>query len=131
MFSAVLIVLLLIGRGFSQCYTDSACGGTAIAATDQRACCVGTDNGLSYNDGTSCNLCIGNYTVIGGDIVKFNPAVHGFLRDAYSVSEGDRLDASFQLNVKGTTQFSGALVVSGLITAAADGTASKTLCSFI
>ena len=61
MFSAVLIVLLLIGRGSSQCYTVSACAGTAIAATDQRGCCVGTDNGLSYNDGTTCNMCIGIY----------------------------------------------------------------------
>ena len=93
---------------------------------------MGTDNGLSYNDGTTCNLCIGNYTVIGGDVViiLFNPAVHGFLRVAHSVSEGDRLDTSFQLNVKGTTQFGG-LVVAGLITATADGTASKTLCSFV
>ena len=70
MFSAVFIVLLLIGRGSSQCFTNSDCTGTAIAATDQRGCCVGTDNGLSFNDESSCNLCIGiSYTVIGGDIV--------------------------------------------------------------
>ena len=59
MFSAVFIVLLLIVRGSSQCFTNSVCTGTAIAATDQKGCCVGTDNGLSYNDGTTCNLCIG------------------------------------------------------------------------
>ena len=73
------------------------------------------------------------YTVIGGDniiIILLYPAVHGFIRVAHSVSEGDRLDTSFQLNVKGTTQFGG-LVVAGLITATADGTASKTLCSFV
>ena len=39
--------------------------------------------------------------------------------------EGERLDTMFQLNVKGTTQFGSGLVVSGAITAAADGTASK------
>ena len=57
------------------------------------------------------------HIVIGGDIedVTLYPAVHGFLRVAYSVSEGDRLDASFQLNVKGTTQFGDALVLTGLI----------------
>ena len=64
-------------------------------------------------------------------LLLFNPAVHGFLRDAYSVSEGGRLDTMFQLNVKGRTQFGGTPVVTGIITATADGTASKALCSFI
>ena len=41
------------------------------------------------------------------------------------MEEGRRLDTSFEFNVKGTTQFGGGLVVTGLITAAADGTASK------
>ena len=39
--------------------------------------------------------------------------------------EDERLDTMFQLNVKGTTQFGGALVVAGVITATADGTAGK------
>ena len=39
--------------------------------------------------------------------------------------EDERLDTMFQLNVKGMTQFGGALVVTGLITATADGTAGK------
>ena len=51
--------------------------------------------------------------------------VHGFLRTEYNVTEGGRLDAVFQLNVKGTTQLGSGLVVSGTITAPADGTASK------
>ena len=51
--------------------------------------------------------------------------VHGFLHTDYDVEEDGRLDTRFQLNVKGTTTFAGALVVTGLITAAADGTASK------
>ena len=38
--------------------------------------------------------------------------------------EGRRLDAVFQLNVKGMSQFGSELTLSGNITAAADGTAS-------
>ena len=38
--------------------------------------------------------------------------------------EDSRLDTEFRLNVKGMTTFSG-LTVTGTITAAADGTASK------
>ena len=51
--------------------------------------------------------------------------VHGFRQSKYDVEEDERLDTRFQLNVKGITQFGGALVVPGLITAAVDGTASK------
>ena len=61
MFSGLFIVLLLIGEGFSQCYVNTDCTGTVVEATDQRDCCVGTDNGLSFNDGSNCNLCIGSY----------------------------------------------------------------------
>ncbi|CAI8047950.1 hypothetical protein GBAR_LOCUS26509, partial [Geodia barretti] len=85
------------------------CTGGLVVAADHRACCVGTDDGLSFNDGTTCTLCI----------------VHGFRQSKYDVVEGGRLDTRFQLNVKGTTQFGGGLVVPGLITTAADGTASK------
>ena len=42
----------------------------------------------------------------------------------YDVSEDDRLETEFALNVVGTTQFP-TLVVSGIITFEADGTASK------
>ena len=38
--------------------------------------------------------------------------------------EDERLDTSFQLNVKGMTAFS-SLIITGTITAMADGTASK------
>ncbi|CAI8012408.1 hypothetical protein GBAR_LOCUS7955 [Geodia barretti] len=103
-----LFVSLLIGQGFSQCFTNTDCTGGLVEAADQRACCVGTDDGLSFNDGTTCTLCI----------------VHGFRQSKYDVEENERLGTRFQLNVKGTTQFGGALVVTGLITAAADGTAS-------
>ena len=51
-------------------------------------------------------------------------AVHGFNRSHYYVLEEERLDTVFQLNVKGTTPFD-ALIVTGIITTAADGTASK------
>ncbi|CAI8047959.1 hypothetical protein GBAR_LOCUS26511, partial [Geodia barretti] len=104
----LFLLLLLTGQGFSQCFTNTDCTGGLVEAADQRACCVGTDDGLSFNNGTTCTLCV----------------VHGFLHTEYDVEEDERLDTRFQLNVKGTTQFGGALVVPGLITAAADGTAS-------
>ena len=53
--------------------------------------------------------------------------VHGFLQTMYDVTEGSGLDTMFQLNVKGTTEFGGDLVISGCITAPADGTVSKSL----
>ena len=40
------------------------------------------------------------------------------------MDEDERLDTMFQLNVKGTTSF-GALIVMGVVTTTADGTASK------
>ena len=53
-------------------------------------------------------------------------AVHGFLQTTYDVDEDEQLDAVFQLNVKGTTPLS--LVITGIITAAADGSASTLSC---
>ena len=52
-------------------------------------------------------------------------SVHGFIQADYDLNEDEFLDTVFRLNVKGMTQFGGALVVSGSITAAADGTSSK------
>ena len=43
----------------------------------------------------------------------------------YEVSEDARLDTEFRRSVKGTSQFGNALVLNGVITAAADGTASR------
>ena len=45
------------------------------------------------------------------------------------MQEDYRLDISFQLNVKGTSQFP-TLVISGTVTAEAQGTASKKIISF-
>ncbi|CAI8022404.1 hypothetical protein GBAR_LOCUS13163 [Geodia barretti] len=112
---AAAVRLLLTQGGNCQCYTETVCTGDRIDVTeaglpiaDQTDCCVGTNTGLSYNDGSSCNLCI----------------VHEFAQAAYDLDEDERLDTMFQLNVKGMTQFSGgALLVTGLITATADGTA--------
>ena len=41
------------------------------------------------------------------------------------MDEEERLDTMFQLNVKGTSPFSGGLIITGVVTTAADGTASK------
>ena len=49
--------------------------------------------------------------------------VHGFSTARSSVEEGRRIDISLQMNVKGLTQFGSALVLSGIVSAAADGTA--------
>ena len=49
--------------GLSQCYTAADCTGEEVAAADQQDCCVGTNDGLSYNDGSTCNRCIGMYVV--------------------------------------------------------------------
>ena len=50
---------LLAGEGFSQCYSDTACSGSLVPAANQRECCAGTDEGLAYNDGGTCSVCIG------------------------------------------------------------------------
>ena len=41
------------------CYNNSNCTGAVFYAEDQRDCCIGTNDGLSYNNGSSCHLCIG------------------------------------------------------------------------
>ena len=51
--------VLYFFAGLSQCYTVANCTGEEVAAADQRDCCVGTNDGLSYNDGSTCNRCIG------------------------------------------------------------------------
>ena len=57
--SLSFLFLLLAGEGFSQCYSDTACSGSLVPADNQRDCCAGTDEGLSYSNGGTCNLCIG------------------------------------------------------------------------
>ena len=55
----LLLVLLLTGEGFSQCFDSTGCTGSLVGAVDQRDCCVGTNDGLSYNDGLNCTNCTG------------------------------------------------------------------------
>ena len=50
-------------------------------------------------------------------------AVHGFLSTTYNVTEGNRVDTLFQLNMKGETHFS-TLNISGTISVTG-GTASE------
>ena len=124
------LFLLLAGEGFSQFYSDTACSGSLVPADNQRECCAGTDEGLSYNNGGTCTMCIGMSVVpvaFGFDKQDIY-AVHGFAQVEYDVDEDDRLDTDFRLNVKGTTAFPG-LIIRGTITAEAAGTASKTMYS--
>ena len=58
-----LFVLQLTGQVFSQCFTSTDCTGSQVTAVDQRTCCVETSDGLSYNDGSTCNICIGTGSV--------------------------------------------------------------------
>ena len=121
-----LFLLLLAGEGFSQCYSDTVCSGSLVPAANQRECCAGTDEGLSYSSGGTCSLCIGMSVVpvtFGFDKQDIC-AVHGFAQVVYDVDENARLDTDFRLNVKGMTAFPG-LNIRGTITAAAAGTASK------
>ena len=57
----LMLVLLLTGQGFSQCFTSTDCTGYQVPAGNQRECCVETNTGLSYNDGGTCTVCIRRY----------------------------------------------------------------------
>ena len=59
MWPPLVLVLLLTGQGFSQCFTGSNCTGDQVPAVSQKDCCVGTNTGLSYNDTWGCTVCIG------------------------------------------------------------------------
>ena len=59
MLLVVLFTLLLTGEGLSQCYTGTDCAGSVVSASNQRDCCVGTNDGLSFSDGSTCSICIG------------------------------------------------------------------------
>ena len=123
-----LLVLQLTGQVFSQCFTSIDCTGSQVTVVDQRTCCVETSDGLSYNDGSTCNICIGTSSVTLNSNSIYNCSeflpVHGFLQRQYSVQEDDRLDTTFLLNVKGRSQFSRDVVINGTVTAEALGTAS-------
>ena len=54
-----LLVLLLAGEGFSQCFNSTGCTGSLVRVSSERECCVGTNDGLSFRDGVSCTNCIG------------------------------------------------------------------------
>ena len=61
---SLLLFLLLTGQAFCQCFTGSDCTGGQVAADSERECCVGTNDGLSYNDGGSCTECIGKKSLV-------------------------------------------------------------------
>jgi hypothetical protein len=54
---------------------------------------VGTEEGLSFSDGSSADCTISQCIV------------HGFLHASYDVTEGETLETTFRLNVKGITRF--------------------------
>ena len=52
-------ILLYLATRVSECYTNADCTGNQVAVTNQRQCCVWTNDGLSYSDGSSCTVCRG------------------------------------------------------------------------
>ena len=52
-------LVYIFSAGIFRCYTHTDCTGTVIEASNQRDCCVGTNDGLSYGDGDTCNPCTG------------------------------------------------------------------------
>ena len=121
-----ILFLLLAGEGFSQCFTSIGCTGSLVPADNQRECCAGTDEGLSYSNGGTCTMCIGMSLVPVAFVFDKQDicAVHGFAQVVYDVDENDTLDTDFRLNVKGMTAFPG-LNIRGTITAEAAGTSGK------
>ena len=55
--SIFLLFLLLTGRGFSQCFTDSECTGSTVAAGSNRDCCFETADGLAFLSNGTCTAC--------------------------------------------------------------------------
>ena len=55
---------LFLQPGLHNCFTAANCTGDVITeAADQRDCCVGTNDGLSYNNGSTCNRCVGTLLI--------------------------------------------------------------------
>ena len=75
------LCLLLAGEGFSQCFTSIGCTGSQVPAATRRECCASTDEGLSYNSGGTCSVCIGMSLVP----VDFTDNIrHGYLPQCLS-----------------------------------------------
>ena len=53
-----------IPTGSCQCFDSVSCTGALVDASNERDCCVGTNNGLSFNDGGICTNCIGMYVTM-------------------------------------------------------------------
>ena len=66
MWASLVLVLLFSGQGFSQCFISADCTGDQVPAGSEIECCVGTNTGLSYNDGGTCTECIG---IMGSPII--------------------------------------------------------------
>ena len=54
---------MVVFVGFSQCFTTTSCTGGTVPASTARECCVETNEGLSFSDGGTCTVCIGNMQV--------------------------------------------------------------------
>ena len=69
MLLVVLFTLLLTGESLSQCYTGTDCTGNVVSASNQKDCCVGTNDGLSFSDGSICSICIGMRLALQSEVI--------------------------------------------------------------
>ena len=64
-------ILLYLATRVSECYTNADCTGNQVAVTNQRQCCVWTNDGLSYSDGSSCMVCRGRSWCENNGVLSF------------------------------------------------------------
>ena len=93
----LLLVFLLTGEAFSQCYNSTGCTGSLVGAVNQRDCCVGTNDGLSFSDGGICTNCIGidSVTSCQQKLTLASMSCSLLSCTVYVVDEDARLDTEF------------------------------------
>ena len=100
------------------CYRSTGCTGEVVEGPlTARECCVGTDDGHSYEVDGVCTVteCTGTNLMM---VILLLPlilsshclyclylSVHGFEHPLYYLREGENLTTSFLREVKGATQF--------------------------
>ena len=60
-----LLTLLLIGQGYSQCFTTSDCTGDAVPAATPNDCCGESSGGVALLSNGICIHCSCKYNLFG------------------------------------------------------------------
>ena len=86
------LILLLTRGSSSQCFTNTDCTGGIILASDEQVCCVETNGGMSFNDGSNC-IGLSRQEKLHGFFGQcdYYVTIRGFERTEYDVLEGERL----------------------------------------